>query len=62
MKVLLWKMRISTGYSLRKLEGISGISKTTINDIENEKISPTLNELWILSIALNCRVEDLYQY
>jgi transcriptional regulator with XRE-family HTH domain len=62
VKILLWKKRIEKGFSLRKLAKLSGLSKTTINDIENGKHSPTVDELYMLSIPLECRIEDLYTY
>lgn len=62
VKILLWQKRIEKGFSLRKLAKLSGLSKTTINDIENGKLSPTVDELYMLSISLECRIEDLYTY
>lgn len=62
VKILLWQKRIEKGFSLRKLAKLSGLSKTTINDIENGKLSPTVDELYMLSIPLECRIEDLYTY
>lgn len=36
----LWQIRTAKGYSLRELEELSGVSKTTINNIENGKANP----------------------
>ena len=39
----------------------SGIGKSTINNIENSKISPTLFQLEILAIALGVNITDLFE-
>lgn len=60
VKSLLFEMRTSKGYSVRKLAEKSGVSKTAINNIENHKRSPSLETLKKLADALGCRIEDLY--
>lgn len=60
VKSLLFEMRTAKGYSVRKLEEKSGVSKTAINNIENNLRSPTLETLKMLADALGCRIEDLY--
>ena len=42
MEILTWQARTKRGLTLRKLEELTGISRTTLNDIENGKVSPTL--------------------
>ena len=42
MKVLLWETRTSKGFTLMELAKKSGIGKSTLNNIENGKVSPTL--------------------
>ena len=56
----IWETRSNKGLSLRQLERMSGISKTTLNDLEDEKRSPTLNQLEKIAIALNVKISDLY--
>ena len=51
----------SDSISLRELEQLCGIGKTTLNNIENDKISPTLFELEKIAIALKIKIEDLYE-
>lgn len=46
---------------MRQLEKATGISKSALNNIENEKSSPTLNELDKIANALNCKISDLYK-
>lgn len=41
MKILVWEMRTSKGFTLMELSKKSGIGKSTINNIENGKVSPT---------------------
>lgn len=60
MKIKVWEVRNWKGISLRQLEKISGISKTTLNNIENGKVSPTILELEKIAIALDVRINDLF--
>lgn len=56
----LWEIRKEADISLRKLEEMSGISKTTLNYIENGKVSPNLNQLEKLAVVLNSKISDLF--
>ena len=60
MKVLLWEMRTSKGFTLMKLAQKSGIGKSTLNNIENGKVSPTLFQLEMIAIAMNVKITDLF--
>lgn len=60
MEILIWQMRTKRGFSCRQLADVTGISKSTINNLENRKTSPTLEELHIISKALHCHISDLY--
>lgn len=44
MKILTWQARNNKKVTLVKLSKITGISKSTLNNIENEKVSPTIAE------------------
>lgn len=61
MKILIWRVRKSKHISLRELSSKTGIGKTTINDLENQKNSPTLMQLESIAKALECRITDLYE-
>lgn len=61
IKILIYEVRIKEGLSLRKLSELTGISKTRLNDIENEKRSPTLDELERIANILEVRIESLYK-
>lgn len=38
MKILVWEVRTSKGFTLMELSKKSGIGKSTINNIENGKV------------------------
>lgn len=61
MEILVWQIRDKKGVSLRKLERMTGISKSTLHNIENRKKSPTLDELEVIAKALKCAMTDLYE-
>ena len=48
------------GLSLRQLEALTGISRTTLNNIENGLVSPTLQELETIARALDMKISELY--
>lgn len=60
MKVKTWQARAEKSITLKQLEQMSKISKTTLNDIENEKISPTLYQLEAIAKALDVKITDLF--
>ncbi len=61
MKILLWEIRTKQNYTLMQLAKKTGIGKSTLNNIENEKTSPTLFQLEMIAIALNCHMSELYE-
>lgn len=60
MEIRVWEARTQKGYTLVQLEGITGISKSTLNNIENGKTSPTLSQLECIASALGVRITDLF--
>ena len=60
MKVKTWQARAEKSITLKQLEQMSQISKTTLNDSENEKISPTLYQLEAIAKALDVKITDLF--
>lgn len=60
MKILTWQARTKQKITLTQLEKMTGISKTTLNYIENGITSPTLRQLETIAIALNVRITDLF--
>lgn len=60
MEVRIQEVRSEKNISLIRLSELSGIPKSTLNDYENGKTSPTLVNLEILARALNVRISDLF--
>lgn len=60
MEILTWKARTDAGLTLKQLEQLTGISKTTLNTIENGLTSPTLRQLEAIASALHVRISELY--
>lgn len=60
MKILTWQARIKYNMTLEALAKVTGISKTTLNDIENGKTIPRLDTLEQIAKALNMRITDLF--
>ncbi len=61
IKLLLWQQRAKRELTLIELSKLTGISKSTLNNFENERTSPTLNQLEKISVALNCEITDLFE-
>lgn len=61
MKVLIWRVRKSKNISLRVLSAKTGLGRTTLNNFENDKNSPTLRQLESIAQALECKMSDLYE-
>lgn len=60
MKILTWQARNNKKVTLVKLSKMTGISKSTLNNIENEKVSPTITELEAIAKALGMKITDLF--
>lgn len=60
MEILTWQARTTKNLTLKQLEELSGISKTSLNDIENAKLSPTLYQLEQIAKALDMKITDLF--
>jgi len=59
--IKLWEMRTAKGLKLEAVAAMTGVSKSTLNNIENGKTSPTLANLEKIAQGLNCRISDLYE-
>lgn len=63
LEINIGKIRTEKRISTRKLEELTGISKSRINDIENSRIgkSPVnIVELEAIAKALQVRISDLF--
>ena len=61
MEILTGKARYDKNLTLNKLAALTGLGKSTINNIENGKTSPTIKQLEIIAKALGVRISDLYE-
>lgn len=61
MRVLTLEARQNKDMTLIQLSKMTGISKTTLNNIERGKVSPTLKELEAIAKALDVKIGDLYE-
>lgn len=61
MELLIKEIRRKQNITLEELARISGISKTHINDIENNKKEPTLSVAIAIAKALNVQLTDLFK-
>lgn len=60
VKIKLWEVRTAKGLKLEAVALLTGASKSTLNNIENGKTSPTLANLEKIARGLGCRISDLY--
>lgn len=58
--IKLWEIRTAKGLKLEAVAAVTGVSKSTLNNIENGKTSPTLANLEKIAKGLGCRISDLY--
>ena len=61
MKIKIWEVRSSKGITLVSLSEMTGISKSALNNIENGKVSPKLDQMEQIAIALKCRITELFE-
>lgn len=61
MKINTWQIRRENNLSLKELQELTGISKSTLNNIENGKTSPKLEQLEVIAKALDVRMTDLFE-
>ena len=60
MKILLTQIMYEKNISVRQLSNMTGIPKSTINNIMIEKYSPTLDNLERIAKALKVGMVDLF--
>ena len=61
MKILLDKIMHEKNLSVRQVSIATGISKSTINRIMRNEVSPTIDTLESLAEGLKVRISDLYE-
>lgn len=60
-EILLWQIRHERGITLMELEKKTGLGKTTLNNIENGKVSPTLDELERICEGMGVTFAELFR-
>lgn len=58
--IKFYEIRMQHGLTLKQMEEKTGVSKTTLNEIENNHRSPTLETLVQVAKALDIKVTDLF--
>lgn len=61
MKLLIYERRIEKEKTLRDLSKLTGITKSTLNNYENGKTSPTIHQLEKIAKALHIKITDLFE-
>lgn len=61
MKILLDKIMYEKNLSVRQVSIVTGISKSTINRIMNNEVSPSADTLERLAKGLKIRISDLIE-
>lgn len=61
MQVNTWRARTDNNMTLVELAELTGLSKSTLNNIENGKTSPTLYELELIAKALDTKITELFE-
>jgi DNA-binding Xre family transcriptional regulator len=61
MEIKIWEERAKRNISLLELERRTGISKSALNNYENGKRYPTLQQMEKIAIALNTSISNLYE-
>lgn len=61
MKILLDLYMNEHNLTVRQVEIMTGISKSTINRIANHKLSPSMDTMEKLARGLKARISDLYE-
>ncbi len=59
MKILLDKIMISKNLTIRQVSNMTGVSKSSIQRIMNNEISPSADTLERLAKGLKVRISDL---
>lgn len=60
MRILLDKIMYSKNLTVRQVSILTGIPKSTINDIMNHKKMPRMDTMEKLAAGLKLKISDLY--
>lgn len=56
------EIRERRGYSLNRLQGVTGISRAALSNYQTGRVSPPLNRLIAIADALHVSLDDLTGY
>lgn len=59
MKILLDKIMLSKNLTIRQVSNLTGVSKSSIQRIMNNEISPSADTLELLAKGLKIHISDL---
>lgn len=60
MKILLGQLMYKRELSVRQVEILTGVTKSTVSRIAGEEISPTMDTMEALAKGLKVKISDLY--
>ena len=60
MKILLWEKRKQKNLTLIELSKLTDLGKSTLNDLENEKYSPSMQQMEQIAKGMNLKITDLF--
>lgn len=60
MRIFVWEARQRAGLTLQQLEQRTGISRSTLDRIENGQIVPRLDQLEAIAAATDMRITALF--
>ena len=60
IEIRTWQARRDKNLTVVELAALTGLGKSTINNIENGKTSPTLKQLELIAQATGWKMSDLY--
>ena len=60
MKILLWEQRKRKKLTLIELSKLTGLGKSTLNDLENEKYSPSMLQMEQIAKGMGLKITDLF--
>lgn len=61
MKILLENIMVKRSLSIRQVAIMTGLPKSTVDDIASGHVSPRMNTMEQLAYGLKVRIQDLYE-
>lgn len=61
MKIVLYKIMYERNLTIRQLSIMSGVPKSTIQELMDENSNPKIGTLEKLASGLHCRITDLFE-